>query len=169
MIWRRVVLLGLLTVSGLALETSVLGTVTLTGAKPELLLLVTVALAMGEGPALGATAGFAAGLATDLVLDLPHGLGALTFTLVGYGVGRIRAQVQAPSAWLPMAMVSVATFLGVCFYGGLSFVLGQESLSAARVFRHAGLAAAYNALLTPFAFPLVRALAARLRPAGVLR
>jgi rod shape-determining protein MreD len=165
MIWRRTLLLALLTVTGLALETTIFGSATLTGTKPELLLLVTVALAMGEGPMLGATAGFATGLATDLVLDLPQGLTALTFTVVGYGVGRIRAQVQVPSAWLPMAMVLVSTFFGVAFYGGLSFVLGEESVSALRALRYAGLAAAYNALLTPFVFPLVRALGARLRPA----
>ena len=168
MIWRRTLLVTLLTVTGLAIETTLLGEATLQGTKPELLLLIVVALAMGEGPALGATAGFAMGLATDVVLELPHGITALSFTLVGYAVGRIRAQVQTPSAWLPMAMVSVATFAGVLFYGGFAFVLGQESISGARVLRHAALAAAYNGLLTPFLFPVVRSLAARLRP-GVAR
>lgn len=167
MIWRRAILLWLLALTGLALETSLFGTATLQGTKPELLLLVTVALAMGEGPAFGATAGFTLGLATDLVIELPAGLTALTFTLVGYGVGRIRAMVQTPSAWLPMAMVSLATLGGVLFYAGASFILGEEGLSALRTLRHAALAAAYNGLLTPFVFPVVRALAARLRPTGV--
>ena len=167
MIWRRVLLVLLLTFTGLAFETTVFGQMTLIGAKPELLLLFTVALAMGEGPMLGATAGFVMGLATDVVLELPHGISALTFTIAGYAVGRIRAQLQTPSAWLPIAMVSVATFFGVLFYGAFAFVLGQEFLSAPRVARAAALAAAYNGLLTPFLFPVVRALAARLRPVGV--
>jgi len=163
MIWKRSLLVALLAITGLALETTLFGSLTLTGTKPELLLLITVALAIGEGPALGATAGFALGLATDLVLELPQGLSALTFTLAGYAVGRVRMHVQTPTAWLPMALVSVTTFAAVLFYGGISFLLG-EPISVFRSLRHAGLAAGYNALLTPFVFPLVRGLAARLRP-----
>lgn len=167
MIWKRALLLVVLTITGLAVETTILGRATLTGTKPELLLLMTVALAMGEGPAFGAVAGFFMGMATDAVLQLPAGVSALTLTLTGYVVGRIRAQLQHPSAFTPMLMISVATFAGVVFYGGFNFVLGEESLSLARIARHAALAAAYNALLTPFVFPVVRGLAARLRPVGV--
>ena len=163
MIWKRTVLLFLLTITGLAFETSVFGRATLVGAKPELLLLMVVVLGMGEGPAFGATAGFVMGLSTDLVLQLPAGVSALTFTIIGYVVGRARAQVQSPGAWLPMVMVSIATFLGVLFYAAFNRVLG-ERFGALSVVRAAVLAAAYNCLLTPFVFPLVRAHGARLRP-----
>jgi rod shape-determining protein MreD len=163
MIWKRTLLLTLLTITGLALETSVLGTATLAGTKPELLLLMVVALGMGEGPAFGATAGFVMGLATDLILQLPAGVNALTFTLIGYTVGRVRAQVQTASAWLPMIMVSLATFVGVLFYAGFNYLLG-DTFPPSRTLRAAGLSAVYNGLLTPFVFPIVRALGARLRP-----
>jgi rod shape-determining protein MreD len=163
MVWKRTVLLFLLTITGLAIETSVLGTATLAGTKPELLLLMVVALGMGEGPAFGATAGFVMGLSTDLILQLPAGITALTYTLIGYAVGRIRAQVQTASAWLPMIMVSLATFVGVLFYAGFNYLLG-DTFPLSRTVRAAGLSAAYNGLLTPFVFPLVRALGARLRP-----
>jgi rod shape-determining protein MreD len=163
MIWKRTMLLFLLTITGLALETSVLGTATLAGTKPELLLLMVVALGMGEGPAFGATSGFVMGLSTDLILQLPAGVTALTYTLIGYAAGRIRAQVQTPTVWLPMIMVSLATFVGVLFYAGFSYILG-DTFPLTRTVRAAGLAAAYNALLTPFGFPIVRGLGARLRP-----
>lgn len=170
MIWRRTLLLLLLALTGLALQTTLLGPITLAGTKPELLLLVTIALAMADGPAFGAVAGFWLGLAADLFVGLPHGVGALTFTIVGFAVGAARQQFQTPSAWLPMGMVSVATFGGVLFYGGMSFMLGQESLSGLRILRHAGFAAVYGALLTPFVFPVVRGLAARLGPpSGAMR
>ena len=168
MIWRRSILLSLLTVTGLALETSVMGRLTLFGVKPELLLLMTVALAMGEGPEVGATAGFVMGLMTDLVVPQPQGVYALTLTVVGYAVGRVRAQLQTPSAWLPIGMVFVSTVAGVAFYGSFNILLGQGSIGLVGVIRNAGLAALYNALLTPFVFPLVRGLAAHLRPAGVV-
>lgn len=160
---RRVLLVGVLMVLGLAVQTSVLSAVSLVGTKPELLLLIVVALAMTDGPALGALAGFMCGIATDALGDLPQGLSALTFTLAGYGVGTFRAHVATPSAWLPMGAVAVTTFLATVFYGLLALVLGQETLSILRILRHAMFASMYGALLTPFAFPPVRALASRLR------
>lgn len=166
MIARRGFLLALLTLTGLAFSTSVFGQATLTGTKPELLLLVTVAIAMTEGPGFGAVAGFVMGLMTDAVLQLPQGVSALTFTLVGYVVGRVRAHVQTPSAWLPIAMVTSATFAGVLAYAGFSLALGQVALAPSRVARAAVLAAVYNGLLTPFVYPLVRGLATRTRPSA---
>src|SRR5438034_869631 len=112
MIWKRTLLVTLLTLTGLALEMSLFGSATLDGVKPELLLLITVALAMGEGPAVGAVAGFVMGLSTDLVLQLPAGVTALEFTIIGYAVGRIRSQMQTPTTWLPIAMVCLASFVG---------------------------------------------------------
>lgn len=164
MIWRRTFLVALLAVTGLGLQTSVFGEMTLNGSKPELLLVITVALALSEGATVGATAGFVLGLFGDLLLGLPAGINALTYTLVGYTVGTIRAKMQAPSAWMPIAMVSIATLTAVLFYGTFSLVLGQESLSPARVLRHAVQSAFYNGLLTPFVYPLVRALGGWLRP-----
>lgn len=166
MIWKRTLLVALLTITGLSLETAIFGRITLLGARPELLLVVIVALAMGEGPELGAVAGFVMGFSTDLVLEAPAGLYALTFTTVGYAVGAIRQHLQLPSAWLPMTMVFSATICAVVFYAGVSAILGH-GFAPLRVLRLAGLAALYDALLTPFVFPVVRLLGARLRPAGV--
>lgn len=168
MIWKRVLLLAVLGTTALVLETAVLGIATLDGSKPELLLLLTIALAMSEGPSFGATAGFVLGMATDVFLGLPRGISALVFTAVGYGTGRARAQMSAPTAWLPIAMVAAATLGGVLAYGGFGMLLG-ERVAARELLRHAALSSAYNALLTPFVFPVVRALGERLRPAGVAR
>ncbi|TMK20853.1 MAG: rod shape-determining protein MreD, partial [Actinobacteria bacterium] len=158
MIYKRTLLVALLTITGLVVETSILGEATLGGTKPQLLLLMTVALAMGEGPALGAGFGFTAGLATDLLTGLPAGLTAITYTIVGYAVGRTRAQVQTPTAWLPAAMEFAATLGGVLLYGGISLLVGQEATGGSALVVHALLAACYSALLTPFLYPLVRGL-----------
>lgn len=164
MIWRRTLLVALLGFTGLGLQTSVFGEMTLNGSKPELLLVIAVALAITEGPAVGAIAGFTFGLLADLVLGLPAGVTALTYTLVAHVVGRIRSQMQAPSAWMPIVLVALSTLVAVLFYGSVSFVLGEESLPVSRVLRHAIQSAIYNGLLTPFVYPVVRVLAARLRP-----
>jgi rod shape-determining protein MreD len=147
----------------------VLGEATLVGTKPPLLLLITVALALGEGPALAAGFGFAGGLMTDLLTGLPAGITALAYTIVGYAVGAIRAQLQTPSAWLPVTMEFAATLGGLTLYGGVALLLGQEAVGGRTLLFTAVFGACYNALLTPFLYPVVRALAARLRPARVLR
>lgn len=169
MIWKRTFLLTLLVITGLVIETSVLGEATLGGAKPQVLLVITVALAMGEGPALGAGFGFIAGVSSDLLTGLPVGLTAITYTIVGYAVGAIRAQVQTPTAWLPAAMESAATFGGVLLYGGIALLLGQEAVGGRALLLNAAFAAAYSAILTPFLYPIVRGLGSRFRPARVLR
>ncbi len=169
MIWKRTLLLTVLLLTGVLIETSVLGEATLFGAKPPILLLFTVALALGEGPALAAGFGFAGGLLTDLMTGLPAGLTAIAYTVVGYAVGAIRAQLQTPSAWLPVTMEFTATLGGLFLYGGVALLLGQEAVGGRTLVVTAVFGACYNALLTPFLYPLVRALAARLRPAMVLR
>jgi rod shape-determining protein MreD len=165
MIWRRTLLLIMLIVTGLVMQTAVLGGATLDGSKPEFMLLLAVAVAMNEGPVFGATAGFFLGLATDILLGLPRGVSSLVFTAVGYGVGRARVQMSAPTAWIPIVVAFVATLGGVLLYGGVGILLGQH-IGVHSLVRHALLGSAYNALLTPFVFPVVRVLGARLRPAA---
>jgi rod shape-determining protein MreD len=169
MIWKRTFLLGLLVITGLVIETSVLGEATLVGAKPQVLLVITVALAMGEGPGLGAGFGFTAGLASDLLTGLPVGLTAITYTIVGYAVGAIRAQIQTPTAWFPATMEFTATFAAAILYGGVSLLVGQVSVTGTSFVLNAVFAACYSALLTPFLYPVVRGLGSRLRPASVIR
>lgn len=166
---RRALLLGLVLLTAVLLETTLLGTTTLAGTKPELVLLVVVALAIEEGSALGALAGFTGGLLTDLLIDAPAGFSSLVFTVVGYGVGAAREQLATPTAWVPLAVSGLATVFGVLAYAGVSSLLGQNGIATATVARHAGLAAAYNVLLTPFVVPFVRRLAVRLRPQKVVR
>lgn len=166
---RRAALLGLLLLTAVLVETTILGTTTLAGTKPELVLLVIVALAIEEGSAVGAVAGFAGGLLTDLLLDAPAGFSSLVFTVVGYGVGAAREQLLTPTAWVPLAVTGVSTALGVLAYAGVSSLLAAGGVPATAVARHAGLAAAYNILLTPFVVPLVRRLSVRLRPQKVVR
>src|SRR3990170_5273656 len=87
--------------------------------------LVTVVLAILEGPASGAIAGFSAGMAQDFLLNDPKGITALVLTLVGYVVGTVRQFITTPSPALPTILVGAATAAGLLFYGFVSFLLGQ--------------------------------------------
>lgn len=169
MIWRRVILLGLVVMTGLLLQTTVLGGRTLGGTQPELVLLIVIALGMTEGPATGAIAGFTGGFVTDLLLDLPIGMSSLVFTAVGYFVGALREHYETTTAWLTIVVAGLATATGVIGYGAVSVLFGLDGLVAIDVLRHAGLAAAYSMLLAPFVVPLIRKIGRQLRPRKVVR
>ena len=83
---RRAFSLALIILTALLLQTTVLSDVRLLGARPELMYLITILLAMLEGPSSGAVTGFAGGMAQDFLLNQPKGITALTLTLLGYAV-----------------------------------------------------------------------------------
>ena len=143
--------------------------VTLAGAKPELVYMVTVILAFLEGPSSGALAGFAGGMAEDFLLNQPKGITALTLTLVGYAVGMLRQYLVTPSPLLPVALVGGATTVGILFYGLVSFLLGQLDYGAGYLIQIALLSGLYNAILTPLVFPIVRRVAESSRAKKVFR
>ena len=72
----RIARLGLLLVLLVVLQTSVFPHLRIAGVVPDLGLVVAVALAVRYGPELGASFGFAAGLASDLFLQTPLGVWA---------------------------------------------------------------------------------------------
>lgn len=153
---RRTLLLVVVVVSALLLQTTVFADIRLLGARPELMYLVTIVFAFLDGPSAGAVAGFAGGMAEDFLLDQPKGMTALTLTLLGYAVGMVRQYVVSPSPLFPVFLVAGGTFVGVLFYGALSFLLGQLDVSALYLVRVAALSALYNAILTPLLFPVLR-------------
>jgi rod shape-determining protein MreD len=166
---RRVISWTAVVLTALVLQTTVFAQIKLGGAKPELVYLVTVVLAFLEGPASGAAAGFAGGMAQDFLLNLPKGITALTLTLVGYAVGTVRQYVVTPSPLLPVFVVAGATIGGILFYGLVAFLLGQLTVGASYLVRVALLSGLYNALVTPLVFPVVRRVAEASRAKRVFR
>jgi rod shape-determining protein MreD len=166
---RRVLLLAAIILTALLLQTTVFAELNLLGAKPELMYLVTIVFAILEGPASGAIAGFAGGMAQDFLLDAPKGITALTLTLLGYTMGMARQFIVTPSPILPVLLVAGGTFAGVVFYGVVSFLLGELDSSWLYLTRVAVLSAAYNAILTPLVFPLLRRAAEGSRSRRVIR
>jgi rod shape-determining protein MreD len=166
---RRAFALAAVIVAALLLQTTVFSDVLLLGARPELLYLVTIVFAMLEGAPSGAITGFAGGMAQDFLLNQPKGITALTLTLLGYAIGLLRQYIVSPSFLLPVFLVSIGTFAGVVFYGVVSFLLGQLDTSWAYLFRVAALSGAYNAILTPILYPLLRRLAEGSRSQRIVR
>jgi rod shape-determining protein MreD len=165
---RRALAWTAVVVTALLLQSTAFAQVKLLGAKPELMYLVTVLLAMMEGPSSGAIGGFTAGMAQDFLLDQPKGITALTLTLVGYVVGMARQYIVTPSPLLPVLLVAGATFGGVLFYGFVAFLLGQLS-GIGFLLRTAFLASVYNAALTPILYPALRRITEASRARKVFR
>jgi len=166
---RRALSLVAIVVAALLLQTTVFADVRLLGARPELLYLVTICFAMLEGSTSGAITGFVSGMSEDFLLNQPKGITALTLTILGYAVGLLRQYIVSPSALVPVFVVALGTFGGVVFYGVVSFLLGQLDTSWVYLMRVAALSAAYNAILTPIAYPLIRRIAEGSRSQRVVR
>ncbi len=150
--WTAVVL------TALVLQSTLFAQMKLGGAKPDLVYLATIVLAVLEGPFSGALAGFFGGIMEDFLLNQPKGVTALTLTLVGYAVGTLRQFISSPSPVLPVILVGGVSFAAVIFYGLVDYLIGHP-VGGAYLVRVALLTGLYNALLTPILYPVIRRVA----------
>lgn len=166
---RRVIALTAVVITAILLQSTVFAQIRLLGAKPELLYIVTILLAIIEGPREGMIFGFCAGMAEDFFLNQPKGVTALTLTLLGYTVGLARTYIVSPSPILPTLLSTVGTFCAMCFYQLVRFLLGNLDLHAIEFLRIALLVAIYNGVLTPIVYPILRRVFEGSRPQRVVR
>lgn len=166
---RRVLALIAVIITAILLQSTVFSQLRLLGVRPELLYLVTILIALQEGPNDGAIVGFTCGLAQDMLLDQPMGITALTLTLLGYAVGQARQYIVSPSPLVPTIVVAIATALGVGFYEIVTFLLGQFEAGFTYAVKVALLTALYNAVLTPILAPSLRRIVEGSRPRRVVR
>lgn len=96
---------------------------------PDFMLVVVICGGLTGGSEAGAWVGFWAGLVTDMFLtSTPVGLSALTYCLIGAGVGALRASVlQERRAMVPLAAL-VGTAAAVLLFVAAGDVLGQTQL-----------------------------------------
>jgi rod shape-determining protein MreD len=166
---RRVLALTAVVVTALLLQSTLFADLKLLGVRPELLYLITIVIALLEGPDEGLVFGFFAGLSQDFMLNEPKGLTALTLTLLGYAVGLARQYIVSPSPLVPTIGVAIGTATGIGFYEVVSFLLGEYNQPVTFTVKVALLAALYNAVLTPILYPLLRRISVGSRPRRVVR
>jgi rod shape-determining protein MreD len=149
--------LALVIVAAVVLQTTLFSAwLRVFGVMPDLGLVLTVAVAYSQGPERGATFGFAAGLAIDVFLSTPFGLSALSFALVGYGVGVVRSGLVRPSRWVAPTMGALGGLAGGAVFVSVGALAGQDHLLALRSVKVILVACAYDALLAYVAFPVAR-------------
>jgi rod shape-determining protein MreD len=162
---RRLLALAVVLVVAVLIQSTVLARLRLAGARPDLLVLAVVSVAVATDPTTGAVFGFVAGLVSDLLFDLPVGVSALVYTAVGFAVGTVRVYVTSHRPLVHLVLAGVASLASVWCCGLLLRVFDLSSW--ATVTRAGPLVALYNLLLTPFIYPVVWALTERIpaRPA----
>jgi rod shape-determining protein MreD len=126
------------------------------GVVPDLGLLVALAVGYQEGPEAGAIVGFAAGFGFDLFLETPLGLDALTYAIVGYGIGVVEAGLFRSPRWLPSFLGAAGGMAGGLLFIGIGVLAGVDAVKGTQGVITVSLAALYDALLAPFVFFLVR-------------
>jgi rod shape-determining protein MreD len=104
----------------------------------------------------------------DFLSTAPKGITALTLTLLGYVIGQLRQYIVTPSPLLPVVLVATGTAVGVVFNELVRFLLGQ-SVTPLYVVKTSLLSAAYNAILTPIFYPVLRRVAEGSRSKRVTR
>lgn len=163
----RVVAVGLLLVTAALLQTALFPFVTLGGFRPDLLLLVTLAIGLRDGPLAGLRVGFAAGLLTDLLVSQsPVGVAALVYTTIGFVVGLARPYLAPDSVTAPVILAFVTGLVGTATYGVLALLLGEERITTVLLFQASVAVALYNTLLAPVVLAVVRRLSSRFPLSG---
>lgn len=144
---------GLVLLSALVLQASVVGQLGLFGAHGDLLILVPITAAITVGPERGAVAGFAAGLAVDLLVTTPFGLTALTYSLVGYGIGALQAGMLRASGWLPPVAAVAGAAIGTALWALAATAIGEEGLLTGDLF---GIIAAVTVVALVLVLPALK-------------
>lgn len=156
MSWGTRLRLALLVVTTVVLQTTLLSSLRIFGVMPDIGLVATAAVAYSEGPETGAIYGFANGLAIDLFLRTPLGLGALTFALVGYGVGIVQSGMLRPTRWLVPLLGALSGLAGGLMFIAIGGLVGREELLAVRSVKVLLFATAYDGVLAFAVFPVAR-------------
>ncbi len=154
--------MALVLVTVAVIETSVLPFLPVAGLAPDLLLLVTMVVALKDGPQAGLRVGFAAGLLADLlVAQTPVGSATLVLTAIGGIVGTARPYLASQSVTAPLVLAFLSGALGTMAYGTLSLLLGDDRVTGELLATSAIRVGILNTLLAPVALAGIGRLTAR--------
>lgn len=147
---------GAVLLAALVFQAAFVAEIELFGAHGEVLLLVPIVAGLTSGPERGAMAGFVAGLALDLLVLTPFGLTALTYCLVGYGIGAMQSGVLRSSWWLPVATALVGSAVGTAVFAATAAVVGVEDAVDGRLVGVVAAVVLWNGVLVLPALRLAR-------------
>lgn len=152
----RALLVALLLVTAVVLQTALFPSVTLLGFRPDLLLLLVLAVAVHDGPMSGARVGAVAGLLADLlIVQSPVGLSMVIYATIGWLVGVLRPYVAPDSISGPVVLAFLSGALGTAAHGTITWLLADERATFDLIVQAALAVGLYNTLLAPIAYAVV--------------
>jgi rod shape-determining protein MreD len=146
------------TVLAIVLQESLLARLPLPGGRPNLLVVLVLAIALAAGASAGMATGFAAGLLADLSSAHPVGVLAVCFGLAGFLAGLLDADTER-GVLRSLVVVGVGAAGTYLIYVGLLALLQRPSAGGLADLPSTVL---YDVMLTPFVVPVVAAVARRL-------
>jgi rod shape-determining protein MreD len=152
---RRNLVLVLVALVAVLAQTELFPNLRAGGVLPDIVLVSVVAVALESGPETGAVYGFGAGLFIDMFLRPPAGLSALSYTLVGFAVGSVRARLIRTSKLQYPLVGGLGSLLGGAVFVVAGVLVGQQQLWATRTVRIIAVRALYDATLSIVVFPAV--------------
>lgn len=120
------VVIGLTLPVAVLLQLAVASDLSLVAGAPDLVLIVVCGLALARGPELGCAAGFAAGLALDVLAQHALGRDALIYCVAGYCLGAAGEKLRPPAPVRSLLLVGLASGLVRIAEGGIAFILGSD-------------------------------------------
>lgn len=150
---RKVLPTILAIIVAMILQVAIAPHIAIGGVVPNFLLLVVITLAFTEGPRAGSAAGFAAGLAFDLLGTGPIGPMALVLAVVGHVVGSLSANMFAEGWLMPVTIVFVASLVTEISYAIVLTALGEGGPFFSTLLRISLPSALYNGVLALLIYP----------------
>jgi len=138
------------------LQVTVMPEVRVLGGSPDLVLVLTVLVALFRGPLAGTAVGFIGGLGVDALGLGIVGLTSLVLVLVGFAAGVVGERLRRRATLRPLLVVAVASILSSVVEIGLTTLIGTPS-TVSRLILIAAIPSAMLDVLASIAMrPLVR-------------
>lgn len=145
----------LVLISTFVVQTVIVPHINVSGAQPDLLLVVIVCFALTEGISYGAASGFAGGFLEDLLMAKYMGFNILTKTVTGALSAPLKDYGSRESYIMPLITVFFASLFSQVMLAVLAFLFGEPVVFRS-IFNWLMIPTAfYNVLFTPFIYPAV--------------
>ncbi|MCL2654648.1 MAG: rod shape-determining protein MreD [Coriobacteriia bacterium] len=135
------------------LQVAVGPSIAIMSVRPNFLLVVTIIMALVNGPVEGTLVGFSAGILLDLLGTGAFGPAALVMCVVGYLAGVLHERIFAQGWLLPVLVLAVSSFLYELFYLVVILLLGQRMSFFSALFTKAIPTVLYTTLVAVVVFP----------------
>ena len=152
---RRVLVLAMLVATTVVVQVALMPQLRLFGVVPDLGLVLAIAVAYHDGAETAAIVGFLTGVGFDLFLRTPVGTSALAYAVTGYLAGLLQTGLIRANRWMPLLLGALGGLVGGLLFVAVAILAGTDALISSGTLATVAKAALFDAVLSPFVFPIV--------------